>query len=74
MSMTAVILFPIYLAITAGSLAEGEYQQASGLDISQSQSVRDCSETVLEFVIDGVRHQTNSDYCSSQSAADDQST
>jgi len=73
MNVIAFVALPIYLSALTGFTAEIEGQPSERIDRSDRMSEVECSETVLEFTIGGVPHQTNSDYCSSQYDTDDQS-
>lgn len=73
MNVIAFVALPIYLSALTGFTAEIEGRPSERNDRSDRKSEVECSETVLEFTIGGVPHQTNSDYCSSQYDTDNQS-
>ena len=73
MNMIAFVLLPLCLTVSTGSVAESKVKPSEGHELLDRQSDRECSETVLEFVVGGVLHQTNSEYCSKQSNAKSQS-
>tara|TARA_R110000851_G_scaffold278940_2_gene432144 strand:- start:218 stop:445 length:228 start_codon:yes stop_codon:yes gene_type:complete len=72
MSITAAILLPIYLASSAIALGDGGSAWGDQTVVSESESVPDCSETVLRFVVGGIPAETESDYCSSSASGGDQ--
>lgn len=73
MSIFSAVLFPIYLAASAVAVGDNGNDWLDPAEIMESRTTSECSETVLKFVIGGNPGQTESDYCTSQNAVDDQS-
>lgn len=73
MNVIAFVLLPFCLATSNGSVSQIEGKASDRTDRLESQTAGECSETLLEFTIGGVPHQTNSDHCLPQSDTDDQS-
>jgi hypothetical protein len=61
------------LAISVGSLGEGESKQSEQPESADSQFIWECSETILQFEVGGLAHQTKSACPASQPDPDGQS-